>query len=206
MSLVSVQAKSVMVVEVTAPAWLHRFIIGKKGQNIGRITQQLPRVRREQERGGGEERDHLSQKPELTQKSNILLLQHDRSGRECVMLGLVKRDQKKLNSVCEDLLQEVKKHEQLPAKKQQQHGRKCVLINCDTEENQHEVKHEKQLLEQVVFICVCVCVCVCRFTSSLQTVRSASVWRGQRRRWSRLRPRYRRSSRTWSVLTHTQLH
>lgn len=42
-----VQAKSVMVVEVTAPAWLHRFIIGKKGQNIGRITQQLPRVRGE---------------------------------------------------------------------------------------------------------------------------------------------------------------
>ncbi|KAM8898093.1 vigilin isoform 1-T1 [Spinachia spinachia] len=38
------RAKSVMVVEVTAPAWLHRFIIGKKGQNIGRITQQLPRV------------------------------------------------------------------------------------------------------------------------------------------------------------------
>uniref|UniRef100_A0AAQ4QPW9 Vigilin n=1 Tax=Gasterosteus aculeatus aculeatus TaxID=481459 RepID=A0AAQ4QPW9_GASAC len=38
------KAKSAMVVEVTAPAWLHRFIIGKKGQNIGRITQQLPRV------------------------------------------------------------------------------------------------------------------------------------------------------------------
>uniref|UniRef100_A0A8D3C158 Vigilin n=1 Tax=Scophthalmus maximus TaxID=52904 RepID=A0A8D3C158_SCOMX len=38
------KAKSVIVVEVTAPAWLHRFIIGKKGQNIGRITQQLPRV------------------------------------------------------------------------------------------------------------------------------------------------------------------
>ncbi|MBN3310667.1 VIGLN protein, partial [Amia calva] len=38
------KAKSVMVAEVTAPAWLHRFIIGKKGQNIGRITQQLPRV------------------------------------------------------------------------------------------------------------------------------------------------------------------
>ncbi|XP_061768431.1 vigilin [Nerophis ophidion] len=38
------KAKSVMLVEVTAPAWLHRFIIGKKGQNIGRITQQLPRV------------------------------------------------------------------------------------------------------------------------------------------------------------------
>ncbi|XP_038851955.1 vigilin [Salvelinus namaycush] len=38
------KAKSAMVVEVTAPAWLHRFIIGKKGQNIGRITQQLPKV------------------------------------------------------------------------------------------------------------------------------------------------------------------
>uniref|UniRef100_A0A3Q2NPL3 High density lipoprotein binding protein b n=1 Tax=Fundulus heteroclitus TaxID=8078 RepID=A0A3Q2NPL3_FUNHE len=38
------KAKSVMVMEVSAPAWLHRFIIGKKGQNIGRITQQLPRV------------------------------------------------------------------------------------------------------------------------------------------------------------------
>ncbi|XP_054655819.1 vigilin isoform X2 [Dunckerocampus dactyliophorus] len=38
------KAKSVIVVEVMAPAWLHRFIIGKKGQNIGRITQQLPRV------------------------------------------------------------------------------------------------------------------------------------------------------------------
>uniref|UniRef100_A0A8C9SBC5 Vigilin n=1 Tax=Scleropages formosus TaxID=113540 RepID=A0A8C9SBC5_SCLFO len=38
------QAKSVTVVEVMAPAWLHRFIIGKKGQNIGRITQQLPKV------------------------------------------------------------------------------------------------------------------------------------------------------------------
>lgn len=34
-----------MVVEVMAPAWLHRFIIGKKGQNISRITQQLPKVR-----------------------------------------------------------------------------------------------------------------------------------------------------------------
>nr|XP_014346127.1 PREDICTED: vigilin-like [Latimeria chalumnae] len=38
------KAKSVMVAEVTAPAWLHRFIIGKKGQSIGRITQQLPKV------------------------------------------------------------------------------------------------------------------------------------------------------------------
>ncbi|KAK6478014.1 vigilin [Huso huso] len=38
------KAKSVLVSEVTAPAWLHRFIIGKKGQNIGHITQQLPKV------------------------------------------------------------------------------------------------------------------------------------------------------------------
>uniref|UniRef100_A0A672LZM6 Vigilin n=1 Tax=Sinocyclocheilus grahami TaxID=75366 RepID=A0A672LZM6_SINGR len=38
------KAKSVIVVEVIAPAWLHRFIIGKKGQNISRITQQLPKA------------------------------------------------------------------------------------------------------------------------------------------------------------------
>ncbi|KAA0725212.1 Vigilin High density lipoprotein-binding protein [Triplophysa tibetana] len=38
------KAKSVIVGEVIAPPWLHRFIIGKKGQNIGRITQQLPKV------------------------------------------------------------------------------------------------------------------------------------------------------------------
>ncbi|XP_056325157.1 vigilin [Danio aesculapii] len=38
------KAKSVIVAEVIAPAWLHRFIIGKKGQNISRITQQLPKV------------------------------------------------------------------------------------------------------------------------------------------------------------------
>ena len=36
--------------------------------------------------------------------------------------------------------------------------------------------------------------------------RSASVWRGQQRRWSRLRPRYKRSSKTWWVLTHTHTH
>lgn len=36
--------------------------------------------------------------------------------------------------------------------------------------------------------------------------RSASVWRGQQRRWSRLRPRYKRSSKTWWALTHTRAH
>lgn len=65
---VPVQAKSVMVVEVTAPAWLHRFIIGKKGQNIGRITQQLPRVRGEGERMG------LRRELETRYKTYILFL------------------------------------------------------------------------------------------------------------------------------------
>ncbi len=34
-----------MISEVEAPAWLHRFIIGKKGANINRITQEFPKVR-----------------------------------------------------------------------------------------------------------------------------------------------------------------
>ena len=30
--------------EVRAPRWLHRFIIGRKGQNVQKITQDLPKV------------------------------------------------------------------------------------------------------------------------------------------------------------------
>lgn len=30
--------------EVVAPAWLHRFIIGRKGENIKNITRDLPHV------------------------------------------------------------------------------------------------------------------------------------------------------------------
>ena len=38
------QANSVVMEEVVAPGWLHRFIIGRKGQNVQKITQDLPRV------------------------------------------------------------------------------------------------------------------------------------------------------------------
>ena len=39
------KASSVVSAEVDAPRWLHRFIIGRKGQNIRKITQDLPKVR-----------------------------------------------------------------------------------------------------------------------------------------------------------------
>lgn len=39
------KANSVIFAEVEAPRWLHRFIIGRKGQNIRKITQDLPKVR-----------------------------------------------------------------------------------------------------------------------------------------------------------------
>lgn len=39
------QANSYTVGMVSAPSWLHRFIIGKKGQNLAKITQQMPKVR-----------------------------------------------------------------------------------------------------------------------------------------------------------------
>lgn len=39
------QANSFTVSSVSAPSWLHRFIIGKKGQNLAKITQQMPKVR-----------------------------------------------------------------------------------------------------------------------------------------------------------------
>ncbi|KAG8445389.1 hypothetical protein GDO86_010247 [Hymenochirus boettgeri] len=38
------KANSFTVATVCAPAWLHRFIIGKKGQNLAKITQQIPKV------------------------------------------------------------------------------------------------------------------------------------------------------------------
>ena len=38
------KASSVAIEEVHAPQWLHRFIIGRKGQNVQKITQDLPKV------------------------------------------------------------------------------------------------------------------------------------------------------------------
>lgn len=38
------KASSVVSAEVDAPRWLHRFIIGRKGQNIRKITQDLQKV------------------------------------------------------------------------------------------------------------------------------------------------------------------
>uniref|UniRef100_A0A8C7IH36 Vigilin n=1 Tax=Oncorhynchus kisutch TaxID=8019 RepID=A0A8C7IH36_ONCKI len=38
------KANSYTVSSVVAPSWLHRFIIGKKGQNLAKITQQMPKV------------------------------------------------------------------------------------------------------------------------------------------------------------------
>uniref|UniRef100_A0A8C3A085 Vigilin n=1 Tax=Cyclopterus lumpus TaxID=8103 RepID=A0A8C3A085_CYCLU len=38
------KANSYTISSVSAPSWLHRFIIGKKGQNLAKITQQMPKV------------------------------------------------------------------------------------------------------------------------------------------------------------------
>ncbi|XP_034036586.1 high density lipoprotein binding protein a [Thalassophryne amazonica] len=38
------KANSYTVSSVSAPSWLHRFIIGKKGQNLAKVTQQAPKV------------------------------------------------------------------------------------------------------------------------------------------------------------------
>ena len=38
------KANSVVTEEVYAPRWLHRFIIGRKGQNVQMITKDLPKV------------------------------------------------------------------------------------------------------------------------------------------------------------------
>jgi predicted PilT family ATPase len=44
LTMVYSKANSVVISEVEAPSWLHRFIIGKKGANIQKITQDLDKV------------------------------------------------------------------------------------------------------------------------------------------------------------------
>ena len=38
------KANSVIIEEVEAPAWLHRFVIGKGGANVRKITAETPKV------------------------------------------------------------------------------------------------------------------------------------------------------------------
>ncbi|XP_063965109.1 vigilin-like [Lytechinus pictus] len=45
------KANSIKMVEVFAPAWLHRFIIGRQGKNVRNITQNLPKVHVEFQEG-----------------------------------------------------------------------------------------------------------------------------------------------------------
>ncbi|XP_066966353.1 vigilin [Macrobrachium rosenbergii] len=44
LTLVYAKANSFMQIDVEAPTWLHKFIIGRKGANIRQITQDLPKV------------------------------------------------------------------------------------------------------------------------------------------------------------------
>lgn len=44
LSMVYLKANSVRTTTVSAPAWIHKYIIGRKGANIKQITQDLPKV------------------------------------------------------------------------------------------------------------------------------------------------------------------
>ena len=44
LTMVYSKANSVVVAEVEAPEWLHRFIIGKRGVNINRVMEEYPKV------------------------------------------------------------------------------------------------------------------------------------------------------------------
>ena len=43
-TMVYAKADGVVIAEVDAPCWLHRFIIGRQGSNVRKITQDLPKV------------------------------------------------------------------------------------------------------------------------------------------------------------------
>jgi len=44
LSMVYMKANSVRSATVCAPAWIHKYIIGRKGANIRAMTQDLPKV------------------------------------------------------------------------------------------------------------------------------------------------------------------
>ena len=44
LTLVYSKANSIVVKEVEAPSWLHRFIIGRKGEKINKIMEEYPKV------------------------------------------------------------------------------------------------------------------------------------------------------------------
>lgn len=55
LTLVYSKANSIVIQEVEAPVWLHRFIIGRQGSNLRHITQDFPRVHIE----FTDEQDHI---------------------------------------------------------------------------------------------------------------------------------------------------
>ena len=44
LTMVYDRANSCITTEIVAPPWLHKYIIGKGGANISRITKDLPKV------------------------------------------------------------------------------------------------------------------------------------------------------------------
>ena len=75
----STQANSVVMEEIHVPSWLHRFIIGRKGENIRTITENLPKL-------------HL----EFKEESDVILLE----GPQAEVLEA----KKKVESFAQDLV------------------------------------------------------------------------------------------------------
>lgn len=58
--------------EVDAPAWLHRFIIGRRGANVSKITEDLPKVHIEFV--DGEDKIRVEGPPEEVQQAERALV------------------------------------------------------------------------------------------------------------------------------------
>ncbi|XP_066565203.1 high density lipoprotein binding protein a isoform X1 [Amia ocellicauda] len=75
------KANSYTVSSVSAPSWLHRFIIGKKGQNLAKVTQQMPKVHIEFTEG----------EDKITLEGPTKDMQQVQSQIEAIVLDLVSR-------------------------------------------------------------------------------------------------------------------
>jgi len=71
LTLVYAKANSVIIAEVDAPCWLHRFIIGRQGANVRKITQDLPKVHIEF--NDGEDKIQVEGPPDEVEKARLAL-------------------------------------------------------------------------------------------------------------------------------------
>ncbi len=78
--------------EVDAPAWLHRYIIGRKGVNVAKLTEELPKVHISFT--AGSDKITIEGPPEEVEQAEKALLEHTRDLMSRMAFADIEVDQK----------------------------------------------------------------------------------------------------------------